>query len=82
LFNLLVLLQARGVLLVAPEHRLSLQHKWRELWEVEGQQGVCNELQALFGLPYWDILDESDELLHHRLVGQVPQQRVHRSCSC
>jgi hypothetical protein len=62
-------LQAQGVLLVAPEHRLSLQHKQRELWDDEGQAAVCEELQALFSLPYLDIHDESDELLHHRWGG-------------
>lgn len=52
---------------MAPEHRLSLQHKWRELWgSGEDAAGVCAELAALDSLPYLDLLDESDELLHHR----------------
>jgi hypothetical protein len=45
---------------------MSLQHKAKELLDDEGQQAVYDELQALFKLPYLDIHDESDELLHHR----------------
>jgi hypothetical protein len=60
-------LQVGGLLLAAPEHRLSLQHKWRELWEDPANAAVCDELQVLLkGLPYVDLLDESDELLNHR----------------
>eukprot|EP00775_Hariotina_reticulata_P004976 gene4976-5218_t len=59
--------QVGGLLLVAPEHRLSLQHKWRELWEDQANAALCGELQVLLkGLPYLDLLDESDELLNHR----------------
>eukprot|EP00775_Hariotina_reticulata_P001980 gene1980-2302_t len=59
--------QVGGLLLVAPEHRLSLQHKWRELWEDQANAALCDELQVLLkGLPYLDLLDESDELLNHR----------------
>jgi hypothetical protein len=53
---------------VAPEHRLSLQLKQQELMlqGSEGSAAVGGLLQQLAGLPYVDILDESDELLHHR----------------
>ncbi len=57
-----------GLLLVAPEHRLSLQLKQQELL-LQGTPAatvVGRQLQQLASLPYVDILDESDELLHHR----------------
>ncbi|GAB4822814.1 hypothetical protein N2152v2_009860 [Parachlorella kessleri] len=54
-----------GVLLTTPERRLSLLLKRQELWE-RGQQELCARLDRLAGLPYVDLLDESDELLHHR----------------
>ncbi|WIA08442.1 hypothetical protein OEZ85_007879 [Tetradesmus obliquus] len=57
-----------GLLLVVPEHRMSLELKWHELQLKGGLQdlAVCSELQALAAVPYLDVLDESDELLHHR----------------
>ena len=64
-----------GLLLVAPEHRLSLQLKAQELWlrDAGHDRAVWAELQRLAGLPYQDLLDESDELLHHRrgCLGQL-----------
>jgi hypothetical protein len=53
---------------VAPEHRLSLQLKQQELMlqGSEGSAAVGGLLHRLASLPYVDILDESDELLHHR----------------
>lgn len=57
--------QSGGVLLVAPEHRLSLQLKAIELWG-RGEHSLFCKVQELLTLPYQDILDESDELLHHR----------------
>ncbi len=57
--------QEGGVLLTTPERRLSLLLKRQELWE-RGQQELCARLDRLAGLPYVDLLDESDELLHHR----------------
>lgn len=59
--------QEGGVLLVAPEHRLSLKLKRQELWE-QGVERAAETaaLDRLEALPYLDILDESDELLHHR----------------
>jgi hypothetical protein len=61
-------LQVGGLLLMAPEHRLSLQLKGQELWLRDGEQdrAVWAELQGLASLPFLDLLDESDELLHHR----------------
>ena len=54
-----------GLLLVAPEHRLSLLLKRQELWQA-GEDGLCASLDAAAALPYLDLLDESDEVLHHR----------------
>lgn len=50
---------------MAPEHRLSLMLKLHELWE-QGRPDLCSLLDLLDSLPFIDILDESDELLHHR----------------
>jgi hypothetical protein len=61
-------LQVGGLLLVVPEHRMSLELKWYEL-RMKGEPQdlvVCQELEALAAVPYLDVLDESDELLHHR----------------
>ncbi|GAX73071.1 hypothetical protein CEUSTIGMA_g524.t1 [Chlamydomonas eustigma] len=70
-----------GVLLVAPEHRLSFQlkhHEMRLAHEKQKSDMVTAEtkgpddnlllkmLDVLQRFPYVDILDESDELLHHR----------------
>lgn len=56
------------MLLVAPEHRLSLANKWHEVRNSKAQdrEAVCSALDQLASLPYLDLLDESDELLHHR----------------
>ena len=66
---------------MAPEHRLSLELKWKELICRERQgheatattggaagcsQQVVTLLAALLRTPVLSILDESDELLHHR----------------
>jgi hypothetical protein len=61
-------LQVGGLLLVAPEQRLSLQLKSRELALQGSEAGaaVVEQLTALARLPYLDVMDESDELLHHR----------------
>jgi hypothetical protein len=47
---------------------MSLELKWYELCMKGDPQAldVCQELQALAAVPYLDVLDESDELLHHR----------------
>lgn len=54
-----------GVLLVAPEHRLSLQLKWHEL-RLQGKHALCELLDQFFALPSRDCLDESDEVLRHK----------------
>jgi hypothetical protein len=63
-----------GAVLVAPEHRLSLQLKWHELRLSEKGSGanaaslkqIRDELELLHSLPYHDIFDESDEELRHQ----------------
>uniref|UniRef100_A0A7R9V0Q8 ubiquitinyl hydrolase 1 n=1 Tax=Chlamydomonas euryale TaxID=1486919 RepID=A0A7R9V0Q8_9CHLO len=55
-----------GIALVAPEHRASLQLKWHELCMAGGKDAEVAALDRLAALPYLDILDESDDLLHHR----------------
>eukprot|EP00438_Fugacium_kawagutii_P034194 Skav233192 [mRNA] locus=scaffold24:332899:334305:- [translate_table: standard] len=57
--------QSGGVLLVAPEHRLSLQLKWHEL-RLQGEQALCDLLAEFFAFPSRDCLDESDEVLRHK----------------
>ena len=51
-----------GVLLITPEHRLSLKLKWYEL-KLEKEVETCRILAQIDSLPYIDILDECDELL-------------------
>jgi len=58
--------QVGGVVLVAPEHRNSLLLKWHEMRLRDGGEEVCSALEEVAGLRYQDLLDESDELLHHR----------------
>ena len=57
--------QSGGVLLVAPEHRLSLLLKGHELRQ-QGEQEMCRLLSLLADVPVRDLLDESDEVLRHR----------------
>ncbi|CAE7206919.1 unnamed protein product [Symbiodinium necroappetens] len=57
--------QSGGVVLVAPEHRLSLQLKWHEL-RLEGKHEMCQLLARLSSIPVRDLLDESDEVLRHK----------------
>ena len=55
-----------GFVIVAPEHRLSLQLKIKEL-ELGKMHNLATKVQTLVQEIFWiDILDESDELLHHR----------------
>eukprot|EP00899_Mesostigma_viride_P005241 jgi/Mesvir1/14718/Mv05368-RA.1 len=58
-----VLAASGGILIAAPEHRLSLKLKGHEL---ASQPGTFQWLERLDGRDVIDILDESDELLHHR----------------
>lgn len=74
------LLQVGGVLLMAPEHKNSLYLKYLELANAAGKRGdSCSDAQQslaaqtastvldlLNDFPYFDILDESDEVLHHQ----------------
>jgi hypothetical protein len=53
-----------GLLLVAPEHRLSFQLKRDELWGL--QDATCAEMDRLAAMHYIDIVDEIDVMLHHR----------------
>eukprot|EP00434_Breviolum_minutum_P034401 symbB.v1.2.030448.t1/scaffold3429.1/size56941/4 len=57
--------RAGGVLLVAPEDRLSLRLKWHEL-RSQGEDDLCLLLKELFDVSSRDLLDESDELLRHK----------------
>ncbi|GLC47559.1 hypothetical protein PLESTB_000001100 [Pleodorina starrii] len=60
--------QEGGLLLTAPEHRLSLLLKRQELWaKGHAREAEVTALDRLAALPYLDLMDESDELLHHRL---------------
>ena len=54
-----------GILLVAPEHRMSLELKRHEL-HIAGKAAVCKDLSDLHRMSFVDIFDESDELLRHK----------------
>jgi hypothetical protein len=55
-----------GFVIVAPEHRLSLELKIKEL-ELGQRNNLAKEVRTFLEESRWvDILDESDELLHHR----------------
>ena len=58
-------MRMRGALCVAPEHRLSLQLKWHEM-RLSEKDELVELLPRLDKLPYCDVLDESDEILHHK----------------
>ncbi|KAJ8606838.1 hypothetical protein CTAYLR_009177 [Chrysophaeum taylorii] len=74
----------RGAVCVAPEHRLSLRLKWIELWHATDPPGEQREvLESLSrlekDLEYFDILDESDEILSHKyhlVYAMKAQQRL------
>lgn len=53
------------MLLTSPERVLSFELKRQELWE-QGQSELVAQMDGLRGLPFLDLLDESDELLSHR----------------
>ncbi|CAN0036131.1 unnamed protein product, partial [Scytosiphon promiscuus] len=53
-----------GALLVTPEHRQSLYLKGLELRGTSPD--VSSEITAMESMPFTDVFDESDELLHHR----------------
>jgi len=55
-----------GALVVAPEHRLSLALKAKEL-HCSGETDIASRIEKeLIKEDFWDILDECDELLRHR----------------
>ena len=70
--------QEGGLVLVAPEWRLSLQLKQQELWErahrgpadgpeaAAAAEAAIRVLKKIEALPYADIIDESDEQLRHK----------------
>ncbi len=99
--------QEGGLLLVAPEHRLSMELKLHELLlstrggsastsgslaaasvggtgasssaaragaHLDARMAVAEVLQdVLYRVPYTDLLDESDEVLHHRWATATPR---------
>ena len=73
----------RGFFVVAPEHRLSLQLKVKEM-HLTGNN-LSKELNEIVHSPWFDIFDEVDEILHHRYqlvysIGAVKPlpQMIHR----
>ena len=54
-----------GLLMVAREHRLSLDLKWHDFYG-KGESDTCAMIRRLQGMPYLDLFDESDELLRHK----------------
>lgn len=57
--------ESSGFLVVAPEHRLSLELKTKEL-VLRKECSIASELRTLKEFSWIDVLDECDELLHHR----------------
>jgi hypothetical protein len=56
-----------GALVVAPEHRLSLELKAKELIVRTGDTDLASAIESIIKADFWrDILDECDELLRHR----------------
>jgi len=57
--------QNRGFLVVAPEHRLSMKLKVKEL-VMGGDRHLSEKLNEFVKGPWHDVFDEVDEILHHR----------------
>ncbi len=55
----------RGFFVLAPEHRLSLELKVKEL-HLSGRIELSKELKRVVSNSWCDIIDEVDEVLHHR----------------
>lgn len=55
-----------GALVIAPEHRLSLILKGTELELQNSKRHSRESLQGIYDMNYFDLFDESDEILHHR----------------
>ena len=53
---------------IAPEHRLSMELKEHELGSIPDDkiQRMCCLLKRIEELRYYDIIDESDEVLRHK----------------
>ncbi|KAL1498573.1 hypothetical protein AB1Y20_013890 [Prymnesium parvum] len=64
--SLMRCMRACGAVCVAPEHRLSLQLKWHEIRLAGEQEELVESLPKLDEIPYLDLIDESDEVLHHK----------------
>ena len=58
--------QLRGFVCITPEHRLSMHLKWHELRVSSATCVVAEELASVYDLPYFDVMDESDEILRHK----------------
>eukprot|EP00957_Ditylum_brightwellii_P211337 15366067-Ditylum_brightwellii.AAC.1 len=54
-----------GFIVVAPEHRLSLEMKVKEL-HLCGQLELSKDLHEVVSDSWYDVIDEVDEVLHHR----------------
>ena len=56
-----------GALVLAPEHRLSLELKMKEMHS-PGERDIAIRIETdiLKQDDWWDIIDECDEVLHHR----------------
>ena len=57
--------EERGFFVLAPEHRLSLELKVKEL-HLDGQQEMSEYLGRVVSNCWQDVYDEVDEILHHR----------------
>ena len=66
-FHALARVQVGGLLLVEPASRLSMLLKRTEMQNDEKSKSLEYDLDAIIHkMPYLDILEESDQLLHHR----------------
>ena len=55
-----------GVLVVAPEHRLSLELKWHELRMQSKSNAALKALDSMLKCPFRELFDECDEILRNR----------------
>ena len=78
--------QVGGMVLMAPEWRLSLLLKRQELQllpaSVEDAPATVSSLEAMEGMPLVDILDESDELLRHKCAATGRRARPPGLTAC
>jgi hypothetical protein len=70
MYNLLsYCLRVKGVLLVTPEQRLSLELKWYELTALldpENKSSIIDKVEKIYNFDYIDMFDESDEQFRHK----------------